>query len=86
MKVVVWTIFSFVMCYVELFEGPDGNKLEEEVSMEPTYEAEHVEEDKKWSSHLMKLEGVRIVCPYPKLNLDTLWRQWELPIVKRQGQ
>ena len=21
--------FSFVMCYVELFEGPDGNKLEE---------------------------------------------------------
>ena len=29
-------IFSFVMCYVELFEGPDGNKLEEEVSMEST--------------------------------------------------
>ena len=26
--------FSFVMCYVELFEGPDGNKLEEEVSLE----------------------------------------------------
>ena len=21
--------FSFVMCYVELFEGPDGNTLEE---------------------------------------------------------
>ena len=30
----------------------------------------------------MKLEGVRIVCTYPKLNLDTLWRQWEMPIVK----
>ena len=28
--------FSFVMCYVELFEGPDGNKLEEEVSLEST--------------------------------------------------
>ena len=28
--------FPFVMCYVELFEGPDGNKLEEEVSMEST--------------------------------------------------
>ena len=27
---------SFVMCYVELFEGPDGNKLEEEVSLEST--------------------------------------------------
>ena len=25
--------FSFVMCYVELFEGPDGNKLKEEVSL-----------------------------------------------------
>ena len=36
----------------------------------------------------MKLEGVRIVCPYPRLNLDPLWRQWELPIVKRhiEGQ
>ena len=42
-----------------------------------------MEEDEILSSHLMKLEGVRIVCPYPKLNLDTLWRQWELPIVKR---
>ena len=67
--------FSFVMCYVELFEGPDGNKLEEEVSLESTYEAEQVEEDKKLSSHLMKLEGVRIVCPYPRLNLDPLWKQ-----------
>ena len=28
--------FSFVMCYVKLFEGPDGNKLEEEVSLEST--------------------------------------------------
>ena len=28
--------FSFVMCSVELFEGPDGNKLEEEVSLEST--------------------------------------------------
>ena len=28
--------FSFVMCYVELFEGPYGNKLEEEVSLEST--------------------------------------------------
>ena len=28
--------FSFVMCYVEIFEGPDGNKLEEEVSLEST--------------------------------------------------
>ena len=28
--------FSFVMCDVELFEGPDGNKLEEEVSLEST--------------------------------------------------
>ena len=28
--------FSFVMCYMELFEGPDGNKLEEEVSLEST--------------------------------------------------
>ena len=28
--------FPFVMCYVELFEGPDGNKLEEEVSLEST--------------------------------------------------
>ena len=28
--------FSFVMCYVELFEGPDGNKLEEEVYLEST--------------------------------------------------
>ena len=26
--------FFFVMCYVELFEGPDGNTLEEEVSLE----------------------------------------------------
>ena len=26
--------FPFVMCYVELFEGPDGNKLEEGVSLE----------------------------------------------------
>ena len=25
--------FSFEMCYVELFEGPDGNKLEEGVSL-----------------------------------------------------
>ena len=28
--------FSFVMCYVELFEGPDGNKFEEQVSLEST--------------------------------------------------
>ena len=28
--------FSFVMCHVELFEGPDGDKLEEEVSLEST--------------------------------------------------
>ena len=28
--------FSFVMCYVELFEGPDGNKSDEEVSLEST--------------------------------------------------
>ena len=28
--------FPFVVCYVELFEGPDGNKLEEEVSLEST--------------------------------------------------
>ena len=28
--------FPFVMCYMELFEGPDGNKLEEEVSLEST--------------------------------------------------
>ena len=28
--------FSFVLCYVELFEGPDVNKLEEEVSLEST--------------------------------------------------
>ena len=28
--------FPFVMCYVELFEVPDGNKLEEEVSLEST--------------------------------------------------
>ena len=28
--------FSFVMCYVELFEVPDGNKSEEEVSLEST--------------------------------------------------
>ena len=28
--------FSFVMCYVELFEGPDGNNLEVEVSLEST--------------------------------------------------
>ena len=28
--------FSFVMCYVELFKGPDGNMLEEEVSLECT--------------------------------------------------
>ena len=28
--------FPFVMCYVELFEGPDGNKLEEQVSLEST--------------------------------------------------
>ena len=28
--------FPFVICYVELFEGPDGNKLEEEVSLEST--------------------------------------------------
>ena len=60
---------------MELFEGPDGNKLEEEVSLESTLEAEQVEEDKKLSSHLMKLEGVRIVFPYPRLNLDPLWRQ-----------
>ena len=26
--------FPSVMCYVELFEGPDGNTLEEEVSLE----------------------------------------------------
>ena len=41
-----------------------------------------MEEDEKLSCHLMKLEGVRIVCPYPRLNLDPLLRQWELPIVK----
>ena len=28
--------FPFMMCYVELFEVPDGNKLEEEVSLEST--------------------------------------------------
>ena len=28
--------YPFVMCYVELFEVPDGNKLEEEVSLEST--------------------------------------------------
>ena len=28
--------FSFVICYAELFEGPDVNKLEEEVSLEST--------------------------------------------------
>ena len=28
--------FPFLMCYVELFEGPDGNKLEEEVYLEST--------------------------------------------------
>ena len=28
--------FSFVMCSVELFEVPDGNKLEEEISLEST--------------------------------------------------
>ena len=28
--------FSFLVCYVELFDGPDGNKLEEEVSLEYT--------------------------------------------------
>ena len=26
--------FSFVICYVELFEGPYGNNLEEKVSLE----------------------------------------------------
>ena len=30
----------------------------------------------------MKLEGVGIVSPYPRLNLDPLWRQWELYICK----
>ena len=28
--------FPFVMCYVELFEGPDGNKLEKQVYLEST--------------------------------------------------
>ena len=28
--------FYFLMCYVELFEGLDGNKLEEVVSLEST--------------------------------------------------
>ena len=28
--------FTSVMCYVELFEGPDGNKLDEEVALEST--------------------------------------------------
>ena len=45
-----------------------------------------MEEDEKLSSHLMMLEGVRIVCPYPRLNLDPLWRQWELTIVKRHTE
>ena len=45
-----------------------------------------MEEDEKLSSHLMKLEGARIVYPYPKLNSDNLWRQWELPIVKRHTE
>ena len=59
-----------------IFEGPDGNKLKEEVSMESTHEAEQVEEDEKLSSNLIKLEGVTIVFTYPILNLDPLWRQW----------
>ena len=45
-----------------------------------------MEEEEKLSSHLMKLAGARIVCPYPRLNLDLLWRQWELPIVKRHTE
>ena len=28
--------FSFLVCYVELFEGPDGNNSEEEISLEST--------------------------------------------------
>ena len=45
-----------------------------------------MEDDEKLSSHFMKLEGVHIVCPYPRLNLYPLWSQWELTIVKRHTE
>ena len=61
---------------MDLVEVPYGDKLEEDVSMYSAYEAERSEEGKKLSRNLMQLEVVGIVCPYPRLNLDPLWRQW----------
>ena len=73
--------FPFVRWYVDLGEGPNGSKLEEEVSLEYAEESKWAEQYKKMSRPFMKLEGIGIVCPYPRLDLDPLWRQWELPIV-----
>ena len=64
--------FAFLGWYVDLVLVPDGDKLEEEVSLEFSEESERAEEDGELSSPLMNLEGVRIVCPYPRLNLDPL--------------
>ena len=39
--------FAFVRWYVDLVEGPDGDKLEEEVSLDSAEEAERAEEEEK---------------------------------------
>ena len=39
--------FPFLGWYVDLVEVPDGDKLEDEVSMDPTEDAEWAEEDEK---------------------------------------
>ena len=71
---------------MDLVEVPDGDKLEEEVCLDSEEEAERAEEEGFFSRPLMKLEGVGIVCPYPRLNLDPSWGKWELPIVKRHTE
>ena len=59
---------------MHLVEGPDRDKLEEEVSLDSAEESKWKEEDKKLSRPLMKLAGVVIVCLYPTLNLEPLLR------------
>ena len=63
--------FASVRWYAELVEGPDGERRQNGKKRK-----------KNLSRPLMKLDGVGIDSPYPRLDLDPLYRQWELSMVK----
>ena len=71
---------------MDLVEGQDGDVLNEEVSLDSSEEAEQAEEEGKIAKAFDGVVGSRYFFPYQRLNLDPLWRQWELPIVKRHTE